>query len=444
VAAATAPTPAAHFVVEWSGSEGGLARAVASVGGELLRVHPEVSLAIVGGIDEGQATRLQRQGNIRHVVRDLLVQWIPRPVGPIQAVRADISGDPPPLPPEGAVFYGCQWNLWQIDAPGAWSSGEFGDPDVKVAVLDTGIDPTHLSLSGKVDLANSRSFIDILPSPCGDADQNTILDYNFHGTFVASQIASNGVGMASVAPNSQIVALKTNNCDGVGAFGDIVSGIVYAAGLDDVAVINMSLGAIFPKSLPGQPPAGLGLLVAYVNRAINYAASRGVLSVSAAGNEGLDLQHSWNLISLPAEAGTGVSVYATDNADGLASYSNYGVSATWVGAPGGDFPNASPPLPQCPFPDFLQGALLGACSSYQTALPFACDPFSYVIGGTGTSFASPMVAGVAALVQGKHGGALRPQQLKGILKRSADDLGDPGVDPMFSHGRVNAAAAVAH
>jgi subtilisin family serine protease len=87
----------------------------------------------------------------------------------------------------------------------------------------------------------------------------------------------------------------------------------------------------------------------------------------------------------------------------------------------------------------VQGLMISVCSS------FVCGNSSSYVVGDGTSFfASPTVAGVAALVDGKHGGALDAGQLKTILSQSADDLGKPGTDNLFSHGRVNASQAVDH
>jgi len=296
------------------------------------------------------------------------------------------------------------------------------------------IDPTHSEMVGKVDVAQSTSTLSPGSSPCGPVDETTILDFRFHGTFVASQIVSNNIGVAGVAPLTEIVAVKSLNCTGSGSFADVIAGILYAADLPDVSAINMSLGAVFPRT-------GAGSLISAMNKAVNYANSQGKLVVSSAGNEGLDLQHSGNLVSLPAEAGAGISIYATGIDDTLASYSNHGVSATWVGAPGGDSPNPLPPLPGCVLPQSLQSLVLGACSSFQVSLPFACGTGSYVL-GAGTSFAAPLVAGVGALVDGKAGGSLGPAQLKTNLKNTADDLGATGTDNLYSHGRVNASSAV--
>jgi subtilisin family serine protease len=79
-----------------------------------------------------------------------------------------------------------------------------------------------------------------------------------------------------------------------------------------------------------------------------------------------------------------------------------------------------------------------------------CRAFDLVVGPTingwtlswGTSAAAPHVAGVAALVIGAHGGEMDPDAVEAILRNSADDLGKPGVDDYYGHGRVNAAKAV--
>src|SRR5262249_26752533 len=145
-----------------------------------------------------------------------------------------------------------------------------------------------------------------------------------------------------------------------------------------------------------------------------------------------------NIAFVPAQSGDNVSAYATDDLDGLASYSNHGISGTWVGAPGGDFPNSGPALAGCIVPYSLQGLIISVCSS------FVCGASNIYVVGDGTSFASPLTAGVAALVDGKHGGTLNHGQLKSILSQSADDLGKNGTDNVFSHGRVNASSAVDH
>jgi len=441
VLALLAPTAALAdtYLIEVNGQIGAdLDARVTAAGGTLLRTHPEIGYAYATSASPDFAALLGADQTIKSVDRDIVLQWTPEPTEMATAQGVTEAG--PVVDPTTAFFYPCQWNMRNIEADGAWALGEFGDPNVKVAVLDSGIDPTHSDTVGKVDLANSTSFLSPGSSPCNTAlglpDEETYLDFRFHGTFVATQIVSNSAGIAAVAPDSRIVAVKVLNCTGSGSFGDIIAGILYSANLPDVSIINMSLGVPggIPKNLPGAGP-----LLAAMNKTINYAESQGKLVVSASGNEGLDMDHSGNSVFLPAEAGSGISVYATGWDDTLAGYSNYGVSGTWVGAPGGDGPDPDPPLPGCAVNPGNQGLVLGACSQFSVFI--GCGPNSYLV-GAGTSFASPIVAGVAALIDGQAGGALNGHQLATALANSADDLGKPGVDIFYSHGRVNARKAV--
>lgn len=408
------------------GAPADLAALVSAAGGTLLRVHPEIGYATATSADPGFSGNL-RGASIQSVDRDLSLQWVPsmhvESAGPASQVSTASN-------PAGAFFYPCQWSLPQINAPAAWAQGARG-AGIKVAVLDTGVDPFHQDLAGRIDVANSASMLTAGSSPCGAFDEANIYDLNFHGSFVSGLITSNNLGSAGVAPDAQVVGVKVLNCTGSGSFGDVIAGILYAANLADVDVLNMSLGAAIPKNLQGAGP-----LIAALNKAVNYAQSQGKLVVSAAGNDGADMQHSGNVTWVPAESGSGIAIYATSNLDTLASYSNHGVSGTWVGAPGGDFPNTAPGLPGCPVNNAFESLMLSVCSS------FVCGGTNFYALGDGTSFASPIVAGVAALVDGQHGGALDAAQIKTILKNSADDLGKPGTDPVFSHGRVNAGDAV--
>jgi len=431
---------ASSFLVQLNGQgPSDLADRVAAAGGTLERVYPEIGYAYAVSEAPDFAANLAADQGIREVTQDVLLQWTPTTDG-FGSVEGP-AGQGIGFDPTDAFFYPCQWNMRNIEAEGAWALGQFGDPNVKVAVLDTGVDPTHQDLVGKIDLAQSASFLSTGSSPCnaqlGLPDEETILDFRFHGTFVANQITTNGIGTAAVAPASTIVAVKVLNCNGSGSFGDIIAGILYAGSLPDVAVINMSLGvpAGVAKNLSGAGP-----LVAALNQAVNYAESQGKLVVSASGNDGLDMDHSGNSIFLPAESGSGISIYATAWDDSLASYSNYGVSGTWVGAPGGAGIDP-PPLAGCTVAPSSQGGVIGACSSFSVFFGCGGGTF-YLIGGSGTSFATPIAAGVAALIDGKAGGALNGHQLATGLSHSADDLGAPGTDIFFSHGRVNARKAV--
>ena len=425
-----------QYLIELAGSgPADLAAAVEAAGGSLSWHNARFGYASAVSDSGSFAKKLAKASGVKSVDRDMLVQWTPaddsfaRVAG--NAGAAGHGGDP-----TTAFFYPCQWNLPQIDAPGAWGKDVFGHPGVKVAVLDSGVDPNHQDLAGRVDVANSVSMLSTT-SICDlfAPDMPSFEDFRYHGSWVSSIITSNGLGVAGVAPLATVVGVKVLNCLGSGSFSDVIAGILYAAGLPDVDVINMSLGAYFPKNLPGGGP-----LVAAMNKAVNAANAAGKLVVSAAGNSAADLQHDGNMTSVPAESGTGIAIYATNVNDGLASYSNHGANATLVGAPGGDGVDPDPPLPGCVVSPSLQGGVLGACPT--NSLFFGCGSGSSYLIGSGTSFAAPMVSGVAALIDGEAGGSKSPAQLETILKNTADDLGKKGTDNIFSHGRVNASSAV--
>lgn len=421
------------YVVEFGGSVDRLEAAVADAGGTLVHASPEIGIATVAGLDDAGAAELEGAEGIRDVTRDLMVQWTPSDAD-LDVVTADAQINT--SDPTGAFFFPCQWNMTQANCPAAWAAGEFGDPSVKVAVLDSGVDPFHGDLDGRVDLVQSTSVLTPGSSPCGPGDELTFWDRYFHGTFVAGIITSNGFGVAGVAPDAMVVAVKTNHCLGSGSFGDLIAGIMYAANLPDVDVINMSLGAYFPKNATGG-----GQLNGAVAKAVNYANSKGVLVVSSAGNQGLNLDKDKNFVHLPSQAGSGIGAWAGDVNGDLASYSNYGRTAALVGAGGGDGVDPSPPLAGCVIPPSQQGLVIAPCATTSFVLPFSCGPFDYVL-AAGTSFSAPLVSGVAALVDGQAGGSMNAGQLKTTLKNTADDLGKKGTDVLFSHGRVNAGNAV--
>jgi subtilisin family serine protease len=408
---------------------------VENAGGQLEAVYPDIRIARATSDDPDFAANLEgTHPFIKKIHADQSIEWVPSSDEfgePIEIQTAGGGGDP-----TDAALFACQWNLLQIDAPGAWSLGAFGAPSVKVAVLDTGIDPAHVDLAGKVDLEQSKnvvshSFCDgIFQVP----DSASLLDFNTHGTFVASLITSNGIGIAGVAPASEIVAIKVLGCLGSGSFGDVIAGLYYAASLEDVEVVNLSLNAYLPRGLQG-----VGPLLALLSRAVNHVKSRGKLVVAAAGNQGANLDTDKNWVSVPAQTGSAIGAYATAIDESVPSYSNRGRTGTWVGAPGGDSGAPAAPIEGCPVPTFVQGRVWGACSSHAVGLP--CNVNSY-LGSYGTSFASPLLAGVAALIDARVDGAYRAGKLRSRLGRTADDLGDPGKDGIYSRGRLNAWRAV--
>jgi subtilisin family serine protease len=399
---------------------------VQKLGGEVVASYEGTGVAVVSGLSAQTAAQLASARDVSAVDVDEVVQIV-EPVAVNDAVATDVPAASPD-DPTTAFRYPRQWNMRAISAPTAWAAGKLGSPTVKVAILDTGLDYTNLDLAGRVDLTLSRSFV-----PSDDAlvqqffpGAHPIADLQYHGTHVGATVASNAILAAGVTSKTTLIGVKVLGVSGSGSFSGIFAGIRYAADVD-ADIINMSLGSFFERrEAPG--------FVSVINRAINYAHRKGTLVVVSAGNDAIDLDHDGNGYKIFCSAPNVVCVSATgptaaagvngpwENIDALASYSNYGRSAINVAAPGGN----------------SGGAIWAACSKFSLVVPI-CRTGNFVLGLTGTSMASPHAAGVAALIAAE--GAKGPAQLRARLQQTADDLGQPGTDPAYGKGRVNAARA---
>jgi lantibiotic leader peptide-processing serine protease len=194
-------------------------------------------------------------------------------------------------------------------------------------------------------------------------------------------------------------------------------------------------------------------LISSLNKAVNYA-SRYALVVSSAGNDALDLDHSGSAISVPAQSGSGIAVSATGpvgyavgypngatNFRRLASFSNFGNSAIWVAAPGGD--GVFAPMDQtCSIPTVPSGSITLPCFIFDLVISTSrgTSTASYVF-AAGTSMAAPAAAAVAALIKQRYPN-ISVGALKTKLAQSADDEGKNGHDPAYGRGFVNARRAV--
>jgi len=222
------------------------------------------------------------------------------------------------------------WGVNLVNAPEAWARGYTGQ-GVVVAVLDTGVDRNHADLAGNIwtnagEIANDgldndgNGYVDDVYGWNFANGNNNTLDGNRHGTHVAGTIAAanNGFGATGVAYNSRIMPVKVLSDSGSGSYSGVAQGIRYA--VDNGAdVINMSLGG--------------GSTVSVVQSALQYASSRGVIVVMAAGNAGAAQP------GYPASNATswGLAVGAVNSSNQMASFSNRAGSNSsmrYVTAPG--------------------------------------------------------------------------------------------------------------
>ncbi len=424
------PTTDRHLVV-FKGKRGvpdGFDEEVSSLGGTVAATYEAVGGATVDGLDDAGARELGGHRRVRIVEPEVALQ-VPEPQ--VEPVPEEAGGAEPVSAeePSAATFFPRQWNMRAIDADDAWAEGALGSSDVTVAILDTGIGYTHPDLQGLVDLTRSVSFI-----PEDDAlvdqvfpDEHPITDLHYHGTHVAATVASNAQSAAGVTSRTTLIGAKVCSVlTGLCPTGAVFAGVMHAAdaGAD---IANLSLGGSFEKrEFPG--------FVAMINRVFNYAHGQGTQVVVAAGNDATDLDGDGNAYQTYCDTPHNACVSATgptdagsvdgpfENVDALAGYSNFGRSAVDVAAPGG---NAE--------------SVWAACSPTSLVVT-VCQTGTFVLGISGTSMASPHAAGVAALVAAD--GARKPAQIRDGLLRSVDDLGQPGTDPAYGKGRVNALRAV--
>ena len=412
---------------------------VSALGGSVEVSLDSIGVATVGGLTEAAVSDLASAPDVQRVESDGVTAL---PHDDIEIAEASAEPAMPELvadataSPASASFYARQWNLRAVFAQEAWAAGLLGSSEVVVAILDTGIDYLHPELVGLVDLSRSKSFVP-------DEDQvvqerypgrNPVTDLLYHGTAVASIVASNAKQLAGMNRHVTLLALKVADRFTEHTVAADLAAIVWAAdaGAD---VVNASGGRRFDKS------RNPGLIAAYL-RALNYAWRKGVLTIGVAGNDTIDHAHDGDMVALPCEAPNAICASATGptsadgvngpwhNVDASALYTGYGRSTVSVAAPGGQrFTNTRVWLPCLTTPSEVSPA---ACQGNKPPR---------LLQGIGTSFAAPSVAGLAALLVAQLGHG-KPALIRERILQSADDLGEPGMDPYYGRGRINVARAL--
>jgi lantibiotic leader peptide-processing serine protease len=346
--------------------------------------------------------------------------------------------------PDRAANFAYQWNLRAIKAQAAWHAGHLGSPEVRVYLLDTGIDYTRPDLVGRVDTSRSRSFVpkprtrvdslnDEVPTAAREGVHVT-MDFHSHGTAVATTIVSNGVDFAGVSMRTTLVAVKVVNRSRSVSPAAFIAGITYAAD-DGADIIHLSLPYQF---LRASDPA----TILAVDRVTSYAHERGVVLVAAAGNNGADLDKDFwrpcNAVHVICVSATGptraVSPTRQLHVDELASYTNFGKNTITVAGPGGT--------------DAQHLRVRVSCSRYSlvtTGNPAPCSSGARWFETTGTTYGAAATTGLAALILSDvdAGRENLPDFVRSVLMASANDLGAPGHDAYYGAGRINVARAMA-
>jgi len=300
-------------------------------------------------------------------------------------------------------FYGSLWGMEMIQAPQAWDHAQ--GEGVIVAIVDTGIQYTHEDLAANMwinpgEIANNgidddgNGFIDDMHGWDFVNSDNDPWDGHYHGTHVAGTVAAvgnNGIGVVGVAPQAKLMALKGLSDTGSGWSTDLAAGIEYAA-LNGASVINNSWGC--SSECPSNP---------VVEEAVRTAHGLNVMIVFAAGNSNADTS-----LRSPNNMWEVVSVASSTSSDSKSSFSNWGT---------------------------MIDVIAPRSSVYST---YPGNSYTYL---SGTSMASPHVAGLAALIISSDP-TLSNEEVRTVIRSTADEFGDPGFDIYGGHGRINAYNAV--
>jgi thermitase len=346
--------------------------------------QPSLGIQVVktpAGISETQAIEaLRRNPAVLYAEPNGIISLSPEQASALAQTR---EGDAPGYPND--EMFEKQYAHKLTSSQAGWAIQK-GNADMVLAIVDTGVDLKHPDLAAK--LIKGYDFVD------KDEDPNDGQGHGTHCAGISAALTDNKIGVAGYAPGVKVMPVRVLDNRGSGTWADVAAGIAYAAD-NGAKVISLSLGG--------------GSDSAVVGDAVRHALSKDAVVVAAMGNSGREQK------SYPAAYPGVVAVGATDSSDARASFSQYGPWIS-VSAPGVN--------------------ILSTFPTYASGMP--SKDYGSI---SGTSMATPAVAGLAALVRSQFP-ALTQEQVKAHLEATSDDRGDAGFDKYYGHGRVNVAKAL--
>jgi subtilisin family serine protease len=452
-AVAAAPGPLMNYAVNVATANRGQTlkaeRAIEAAGGSVIESYAEIGVVIAQSDNANFAAALRAEKSVASVgatrtapvaatdptfgVHDPLAngesgkgsKTPKRTAAPSVETPTSVTADP---------REGEQWDMTAIGATQAHQITD-GSRDVLVAVLDSGIQGDHPDLAANIDASASADCNSGVPNTSYAAWQPTTSD---HGTHVAGTIAAarNGVGIVGVAPNVRLSSVKVVNDDGFIYPEAAICGFMYATATG--ADVTNNSYYIDPWQFWCDNNADQAAVKTAVDRAVQYSQKKGLVNVAAAGNSNIDLANktvdssspndttpvlraigTGGCEDIPAELDGVVTVSSTTQAGERSSFSNYGLGVIDVAAPGSRILST------------VTGSGYGLKS--------------------GTSMASPHVAGVAALLKSTHP-STSGTALVTLLTEQANDVPCPAVastcvgpvedNGYFGEGLVDALEAV--
>ncbi len=489
----SATSPPREYVVlyETDASLAAAQHAVEAAGGELLRVNGKVGVATARSASADFAQDATAARAIRGVAMNRSIGRAPA-ARRAKADRVERDGwatGAPARSGERAVAAGgdpLSGQQWDMRVIGATPDGSYavqpGTREVRVGIIDTGIDGNHPDIAPNFNGALSRNFtvdIPLVDGPCEDDPDGSCtdppdVDEQGHGTHVASTVGSpvNGIGMSGVAPGIELVNLRAAQDSGYFFLQGSVDALTYA-GDNGIDVVNMSyfidpwlFNCAANPADSAEEQAEQRTIVEAAQRALDYARAHGVTLVSSEGNGATDLgnpvfddsspnypggtERERNIdnscTKMPTEGAGVIGVTSVGPTGRKAYYSDYGVEQADVSAPGGDSrsyygtPNFLVPenVILAAYPESLGRAAGDIDEDGNPTTPFvtrscADGRCAYYRSIQGTSMASPHAAGVAALIVAArgtpdpvHGGkTLSPETVESVLRSTATDTPCP-------------------